>query len=105
MDGLIIKTTEKKEVEEEFSFKKFFVPFTTLKAIHWIIIIGIIVYANALFNGFVWDDITYLIRNNQVHQVNLIAAFQHNFFNTQGQYRPLSIIYFSIIYTMNWFQN
>ena len=30
MDGLV-KTTRKKEVEEEFSFKKFFVPFYDLK--------------------------------------------------------------------------
>jgi hypothetical protein len=52
----IVHISEKKETEEEFSLKKFFVPLTSVKAVHFIVIIGLIVYCKSLFNGFVWDD-------------------------------------------------
>jgi hypothetical protein len=32
--------------EEEFDIKKLLVPLTSLKAVHWIIIIGLLVYFN-----------------------------------------------------------
>src|SRR5258708_3016410 len=107
MDGLI-KTTEKKEVEEEFSFKKLFVPLTTIKAIHWIIFIGIIVYANMLFNGFVSDDSSQIVNNTTIHSLaNFPLFFSGGTFYTGGAgifagsfYKPLMLIYFSLLYTI-----
>jgi hypothetical protein len=88
-----------KQKEQEFSFKSYFVPLTTTKAIHWIIVIGIIVYANMLFNGFVWDDNEYIVNNLQVHHISIIDSFGGNYFNIAGQYRPLVDFYFSLLYS------
>src|SRR5258707_302289 len=42
--------------EHDFSFNDLFIPLTTKKAIHWIVIIGLIIYFNSIFNGFIGDD-------------------------------------------------
>jgi len=86
--------------EAEFSFKSLFVPLTTLKAIHFIVIVGIIVFFNMLFNDFVWDDTSYIIGNSQIHNINLMIAFGRNVFNIAGQYRPIAATYFSILYSL-----
>src|SRR5882672_4474578 len=101
MDGLL-KTVNEIENENEFSFKNFFVPLTTFKAITWIVIIGIIVYANMLFNGFVLDDKTYIILNPDLHTLNLLTLIKENIFNSNvtGQYDPIAAIYFAYIYSM-----
>jgi len=81
------------------SIEKFFDSLTTSKAIGILVIVGIIVYLNALFNNFAWDDIAYIVENVQLHNFNILQSFQINLFNNSGQYRPLSVIYFSILYT------
>jgi len=81
-------------------FKNFFVPLTTAKIICWIIIIGLIVYANMLFNRFVWDDNIYLLFNPEVHSINLIKIFGHSVFNSSGYYRAITAFYFSVFYTL-----
>lgn len=86
--------------DKGFSLKQFFLPFTSAKAIHLIIIIGFIVFANCLFNNFVWNDVDYLIINTDVHSIQLFHAFKGNYFNTGGQYRPITVIYFSILYSL-----
>lgn len=83
--------------EDDFSFKKFFVPFTPFKAIHYIILIGIVIYANSLFNAFVWDDKIGLVENPIYQSLNNIPGF---FFgvdkkdpadvNKWQSYRPLT---------------
>jgi tetratricopeptide (TPR) repeat protein len=88
------------ENEEEFSIKSWFVPFTTTKAVTFIVLIGFLIYINSLFGGFIWDDKTYIISNSTVHVGNLIAAFKGNLFNTGGQYRPIPATYFSILYSL-----
>lgn len=88
------------EKEQEFSFKNLFVPLTTTKAIHWIIFIGLIVYFNALFNGFVWDDKTYILYNQEIHKFDLLSNFRENLFNSNGQYRPIISGYFSVLYLL-----
>ncbi len=85
--------------QQEFSLKRFFIPLTTKKAIHIIAIVGFIVYFNMLFNGFVWDDYTYIIRNLYTYHINLFYAFGNNLFNNGGQYRPIPELYFSILCT------
>ena len=51
------------ENEQDFSLKKLFSPLTTLKAIHLIIIIGLVVFCNGLFDNFVADDIPQIADN------------------------------------------
>src|SRR5258708_977712 len=107
MDGLV-KKTEKKEVEEEFSLKKLFVPLTTLKAIHWIIFIGIIVYANMLFNGFVEDDNYQIGPNLAIQSINSVFdIFKGSTFinlvpghSIGVYYKPITIAFFSFIYSI-----
>ena len=65
-----------------------------------IIGIGIIVYFNMLLNGFVWDDLIYVINSPQTHSLNPFSLFGMNVFNNAGQYRPLAMTYFSILYNL-----
>lgn len=90
---------ENYQEKQEFSFKSLFVPLTTMKAIHWIIFIGLVIYANMLFNGFVWDDISYLLGNNEVHNFNFFYYFGTTLYNNTGQYRALSEMYFALLYS------
>ena len=92
--------------EQDYSFKKYFVPFTTLKAVHFIIIIGIVVFFNSLFNGFVGDDSGQLVRNTFVHSISNIPAFflSSTFDSGNGiagvYYKPLLLTTFSFIYSI-----
>lgn len=84
--------------QKEFSFRNYFIPLTTIKAIHWIIIIGLVVFANMLLNKFLWDDTGYIIQDTQIHNFNLVSAFAKNLYNTSTQYRPIPVLYFSLLY-------
>ena len=90
-----------RENQEEYSFYNLVVPLTKKKAIFIIIIIGFIVYFNMLFNGFVWDDITYIQLNPDIHSLNILSLFTKDLsFNSGDFYRPIPAIYFSIIYAI-----
>lgn len=82
--------------------KKFITALTTKKAILIIVIFGITVYFNSLFNNFVLDDKTYIIFNTELHSLNLSTLFGKNVFNSNitGQYHPITAIYFAIVYTI-----
>ncbi|MGH7202907.1 MAG: hypothetical protein ACREHC_00510, partial [Candidatus Levyibacteriota bacterium] len=82
--------------ESDFSFKSLFVPFTTIKAIHLIVIIGFIVYYNSLFNGFVWEDKSLIVYNSTGHLFNIFSA--NNSFNHGGQFRPIAALYSAIAF-------
>ena len=95
------------EQQEEFSLKNYFVPLTNLKAIHFIILIGLIVFINGLFNGFVADDDSQIIQNANVHTIANIRSFftGGTFFNGGGQllgiyYKPLMVTVFASIYSL-----
>lgn len=90
----------KERPENEFSFKNFFVPFTTTKIVHFIILIGLIVYFNSLFNGFVIDDITYIVNYSVIHSFNIPSLLGKNLFNFDSQYRPLPALYFAFLYSI-----
>ncbi|MBI5122540.1 tetratricopeptide repeat protein [Candidatus Roizmanbacteria bacterium] len=85
------------EKEQEFSFKSLFIPFTTFKAIHWIIIIGFIVFANMLFNGFVWDDNFQITKNIFVQSGQYFYYFSH----TIGPYyKPFMFFVYTIFFKL-----
>jgi protein O-mannosyl-transferase len=87
--------------EEEFAFRNFFVPITTKKAIAFIILIGFIVFFNALFGKFTWDDVGFIRDNPEVHKINIPTLFKaNNAFNSAGYYRPISATYFAIVYSV-----
>lgn len=87
--------------EQEFSFKSLFIPITTFKAIQIIIIVGIIVFFNMLFNGFALDDLPYIVGNQDFHQLsNILDFFRTNIFNLEGQYRPIPAMYFYLLYNI-----
>ncbi len=72
-------------------YKKYFLTF---------LIIGFLAYLPILFNGFVWDDITYLIDNPEFHQFSLGTALGPNVFNAGIFYRPISAIYSAGMYAL-----
>lgn len=84
----------------EFSFKNPFVSLTTAKAIILIIIVGFVVYGNMLFNGFVWDDISYIVQNPDFHSQTLWQLFGPNLFNYPPFYRPFGAVFFSLLYSL-----
>lgn len=92
--------TDMQEKEYTFSFKSLFIPFTTFKAIHWLIFIGCAVFANMLFNGFVWDDIELILKNPDVHTVNILSIFGKSLINFGIYYRPVVVLYFSVMYSL-----
>ena len=71
----------------------------TVHAIHIIVFLGLIIFANALFNKFVWDDHLYIIQNPQTNSFDFFSFFGPNVFNNAGQYRPLTIAYFAFLRT------
>jgi len=81
-------------------FELFFGKFTTLKAIFIISVIGFIVFFPALFNNFVWDDNNQVLPNVIAYGLNIPKLFGQNYLSSFGYYRPVSSIYFSIIYAL-----
>ena len=81
-------------------------PSQQLKRLHWIIIIGILVYFNSLLNGFLGDDWGQLIYNTPVHSLNnILYFFSSSTFYVNGAgtfglyYKPLMMVAYSVLYT------
>lgn len=68
------------------------------KSIILFVIVGFIVFFNMLYNGIVWDDITFIFLNPNIRSFNLFQLFGANVFNSGGYYRPIAAIYFSLLY-------
>jgi tetratricopeptide (TPR) repeat protein len=81
--------------EEPTTFEKFITSLTSSKEVQIIIVVGAIVFFNALFGNFIWDDKIYITLNPKVY-VNVFS--QENTFNSVGQYRPVIALYFAVFY-------
>lgn len=95
--------------DDDLSLKKYFAPLTTFKVIHFIIIIGLVVFFNSLFNSFVYDDGLQIVSNPLVHSlVNFPYFFLGGTFFDAGTgqiisvfYRPILSTFFTFIYTIS----
>jgi hypothetical protein len=47
----------------------------------------------------VWDDLSYIQYNPDIHTINILKLFKENSFNHLGQYRALTATYFAFLYT------
>jgi hypothetical protein len=96
------------KADQEFSLKSLFIPLTTVKAIHFYIIIGLVVYGNMLFNSFVADDITLIVQNQTIHSFSsLFTLLFQSYGNVTGAgvltgsyYVPLTLIFLSLLYSL-----
>lgn len=70
-----------------------------------LVIVGFLIYANALFNGFVWDDEEQIVNNTQVHSLASIPGlfFGSTFYNGGAAnlsglyYKPFMMASFALI--------
>jgi len=82
------------------SLKELVSPLTNKKAIIIIFILGFIVFFNALFGEFVWDDKKFVVLNPQIRTLNVFWLFGNNLFNSVGFYRPLVAVYFALTHSI-----
>lgn len=85
--------------EQEFSFQRYFLPLTTLKALHIILLVGLIAFANSVFNSFVWDDKIFITQNPDMFRFDIVKLFAVNKFNQGSYYRPIPAVYFAALYS------
>jgi protein O-mannosyl-transferase len=94
--------------KNEVTFKGLFLPLTTKKAIIFIFLIGFIVFANGIFNGFVGDDASQITENLNVHSLQNLPSFflGSTFYNGGGRalfgayYKPIMSISYALIYSL-----
>ena len=97
-----------KERGHSFSFRSFFFPQTTAKAITIITIVGVVVFSNSFINGFVGDDGLQIELNPVIRSLSNIPHFfsESTFYNgdvTQQQglyYRPIMTSFYAILYVL-----
>ena len=91
------------------SVENFLNSLTTSKIIIIIIFVGLLIYANALSNNFVWDDVGQIINNTKAHSMqNIFVFFQGGTFDPGNNldklagtyYKPMMTVLFSVIYSV-----
>lgn len=79
--------------------------FTLERSIFFLIGMGFIICFGSFFNGFVMDDQSLILKNQNVHSLtNILNFFRGSIFDFGGSlggvyYRPMMTTYFSLIYT------
>lgn len=92
--------------------ERFFnIPLTNKSAIFTIIILGILVFGNILFNGFALDDTSQILTNTPVHSLtNITSFFRGSTFGPDisgsetingAYYKPLLTVFYAILYTFS----
>src|SRR6266540_4859565 len=85
---------------KKISLSDFFNNLTPKKAIGIIVIVGFIVYVRSLFNGFVWDDILFILQNFSIRPLMSQSFLTHNLYNSGAFYRPVTYLYFGVLYSI-----
>lgn len=88
--------------------RAYFSNLTTHQAVAILAIVGLLVFLNSLFNGFVGDDILQVVKNSTIHSLsNISKLFTGSTFFVQGAdnltgiyYRPLVALSFATIYSV-----
>lgn len=93
--------------EREVTFKGLFVPFTTVKAIVIISVIGFVIFSSGLFNSFVWDDQPQITQNPIIQSLTNFPLFFSGgtFYSGTDQssgfsYKPLLNLSFAVNYAI-----
>jgi protein O-mannosyl-transferase len=84
-------------------------PLTVTKAIIFILLTGLIVFFNGIFNGFVGDDSSQITENVNVHSLQNIPSFflGSTFYSGGGQtlsgayYKPILTVTYALIYSLS----
>lgn len=77
--------------------KDFFNPLTNLKAVGIIVLFGFIVYANSMFNSFVWDDLA-LFSISEYRSASNVSYFFID--HSMSFYRPIPVTILATLYTL-----
>ena len=95
-----------KDQKNGFSLKNFLIALTTRKPVLTIIIVGVIVFFNGIFNNFISDDFPQIVNNPKIHSIINIPTyfFGGTFYTgsntlTGAYYKPVLSSFFSVIYT------
>lgn len=79
---------------EDFSFKQYFFPLTSVKIINFLLILGFIIFSFSLFNNFVGDDNTQILDNPTIHSLSNVPSFFFENRLTSGGKNMLGGLYF-----------
>lgn len=83
-----------------YKLVNFFGSISTKKSIVIITTVGLLVYGNALFNGYVGDDTRFIFENQDIRHFSIKYLFGPNLFNAGSYYRPIPAVYFSLLYNL-----
>jgi protein O-mannosyl-transferase len=94
--------------ENGATFKSLFLPLTIKKAFIFIFLIGLVVFFNGMFNGFVGDDAAQITENINIHSLDNLPYFflGSTFYSGGGQalfgayYKPALSISYALIYSV-----
>ena len=74
--------------------------FKHIKYLFLFFFIAFIVYLPTFNNGFVWDDVEFIVNNTGVHHWNIVDLFGFNLYNTPSFYRPVHALYNTSLYSI-----
>ena len=71
------------------------------KFIILLIIFGLIIYLNSLFNGFVWDDEETIVNNQTIRSIkNIPSFFTNSVDKNSAYYRPVTLTILTVVYSI-----
>ena len=78
--------------------KRLLVYFRSYKVLLFFLLLGFILFSNILDNKFIWLDTQYIVNDSHAQTFNLYNLMEGSALTGRGYYRPLTAIYFTLIY-------